>query len=1086
MKKILMLAAAVAMLASCTNDTTTDELLVNGGSQVSTWNGEGLVVEASAEDVTRVNTNVEDGASRLTWEAGDELTLVHGGAKYVYLAQEAGRVSTFVPKDDANAITSVDATLPVAAFYNVGEVDPATLKATFAVAAEQTEGELTNKLPLCGYAATTVVEEGKIVVKMKPLASVVEFELSASSTWNANALSLGVSSRQLNTYASAEGLVVDAATGAIDLSAATLGKTIKVNLAAMHDFATKRNVSVVVPGVSKTATTIVGEGDDAKEATTYIVPVYKGKGCVKLYKNGVENFRRTIWNTYVVDNKVNTVVVDERKHVYQPLKDILDGHKDGISTAEDMKALADEINYSVETYPCGTGFCNEDGVILLNNNISLAQYANWPGIGHNYDGNLDNVEIQFAGHFDGQNNTVKDMKILHNNDCKVEYTKYDGSKAIMPVTDAGLFGAAMFLGSIKNLTVEGEITMDYIEPSTDAAKSFWSYAGGVVGQSFGVQLENLTSYVNIKSGTNLDCKQRVGGITGRISSNGTTAPHAHSRLVNYGTIEAKHAKGARTWEIIAGGLVGNINDGDAVTFTISDCENHGSVTVVSTGVTNSGGCFGFVSRNHEDVESTFSNCVNNGAVCLTCLNAQSIGGGIAGQVRSYAWEDCVNKGNLSIGEDQHEYVITVDDKGKQIFTPTEVYLGGIFGYTNARIDKANSDYPEYTTSKMKSKVYMDSCKNSGTVTIDYSCAAMIGGIIGYATHPLEMDGCKNLKAGKIACQWTDESACCAHVGGVVGKFGVNSCAMANGIKAFSCTNAAEVISNYVNSEKNPIDDGTGWSYLGGCFGSIYGGQSVSGISYTTHGAYIEGCENSGKVRVKNGLKFRAGGVTGLMNATELQACVNSGTCTMELDCNFKEQFLGGVVGYVEAYAESGGKTSVYSNNVIQSCVNEGDVACCVAAKSNTGDKTASENFHICLGGILGRTKDATTNDNFKAAYVKITDCENSGYILSSNGHDGVNVWSTNKWVLGNGTVTTNMNYELRGIIVGATSKPITLTNCTLGGGVGTVKNYNAETGEFEYDVLHELVNDESNTYHYARWANAWTQAITLTNCSFGN
>ncbi|MBQ5635329.1 MAG: hypothetical protein IIV10_03370, partial [Alistipes sp.] len=250
MKKILMLAAAVAMLASCTNDATTDELLVNGAEQVGTWNGEGLIVEASAEDVTRVNTNVNGNTSYLTWEVGDELTLVHGGASYVYLAQQEGRVSTFVPKDDANAITSVDPTLPVAAFYNVTSVDPATLKATFAVAAEQTEGDLTNKLPLYGYAATTVVEGGKVVVTMKPLASVVEFELSASNSWNADAFSLGVSSRQLNTYASAEGLVVDATTGAVDLSTATLGNTILVNLSAMHDFATKRNVSVVVPGVS--------------------------------------------------------------------------------------------------------------------------------------------------------------------------------------------------------------------------------------------------------------------------------------------------------------------------------------------------------------------------------------------------------------------------------------------------------------------------------------------------------------------------------------------------------------------------------------------------------------------------------------------------------------------------------------------------------------------------------------------------------------------------------------------------------------------------------------------------------------------
>ncbi|MBQ7856650.1 MAG: hypothetical protein IJ348_05995, partial [Alistipes sp.] len=357
MKKIMMLAAAVAMLAGCSNDLTSDlDPTVSGSGNTGSWSGEGIIVEAVAEDVTRVDTNVSSSESYLTWEVGDELTLVHGGAAYVYLAQQAGRTSTFLPKDDANALTAVDATAPVAAFYNVASVDAATCKATFNVAAEQTEGTLNNKLPLYAYAATTVVEDGKVVVTMKPLASVVEFELSASSTWNADALSLGKSSRQLYTYASAEGLVVDAATGAIDLSAATVGTTVKVNLSAMHDFATKRNVSVVVPGVCNDVTveTTEGEGDAAvtTTTTTHHAPVYQGKACVKLYKNGVENFRRTIWVSQTADG---TKEVDERKHVYQPLKDILDGHKNGISTAADLKALADEVNYSVETYPCGTG-----------------------------------------------------------------------------------------------------------------------------------------------------------------------------------------------------------------------------------------------------------------------------------------------------------------------------------------------------------------------------------------------------------------------------------------------------------------------------------------------------------------------------------------------------------------------------------------------------------------------------------------------------------------------------------------------------------------------------------------------------------
>ena len=98
MKKIFMLVAAVAMLASCSQDLTSDlDVNVNGTENAGSWSGEGILVEATAQDVTRVNTNVDNGVSYLTWEAGDELILVHNGAAYTYVAQSAGRTSTFAP-----------------------------------------------------------------------------------------------------------------------------------------------------------------------------------------------------------------------------------------------------------------------------------------------------------------------------------------------------------------------------------------------------------------------------------------------------------------------------------------------------------------------------------------------------------------------------------------------------------------------------------------------------------------------------------------------------------------------------------------------------------------------------------------------------------------------------------------------------------------------------------------------------------------------------------------------------------------------------------------------------------------------------
>ena len=1027
MKKILLLAAAVAMLAGCSQDLTADlENSVNGSQSVGSWNGEGYVVEASAEDFTRVNTNVSEGASYLTWEAGDEITLVHNGASYIYLAQQAGRSSLFVPKDDANAITAIDAALPVAAFYNVASVDAATMKATFNIAAEQVEGELSNKLPLYGYAASTVVEDNKIKVVMNPLASVVEFELSASSTWNADAFSLGVSSRQQYTYATAEGLVVDATTGAIDLSAAVIGKTATVKLAAMHDFATKRNVSVIVPGVSNAVTTEVteGEGDAAvtTTVTTHYAPVYHGKGCVKLYKNGVENFRRTIWSSYTADG---TQAVDERKHIAQPLKDILDGHKNGISTAADFKALADEVNYSVETLPAGTTFCNEDGVILLNNSISLAEYTNWLAIGQNASGSYDGVEIQFAGHFDGQGNTISGLSIDYNYaDHQHKYTKYDGTEGTIVCASAGLFGVCAYNGSVKNLTVEGNIVLNYSIP--EGVDSYWNYVAGIVGQAYGARLENLTNKVTITSGPAHNNKTRFGGVVGRVCAD---AEVFVEKLTNEADLNVAHCAGAAAWEIIGGGVVGMVADGSAYDVNIADLTNKGDIVVNTSKNGIIGGIFGYTTRANEK-DGIFENCVNDGNITLVAQADSNIGG-IVGQTRHYELLECVNNGALTIGEGFNAAV--------------QIFIGGIAGYTNGR-------------SVTGGDVYITDCENNGEIKVDKNATPMAGGIVGYTTQPVTVEGCVN--KANVSVHLTNTNA--FHVGGIVGKNGVNSNNVKDGVQVYDCTNEGD-ISGYTETTESE----GGWLYVGGCFGSCYGGASSDALpaAWGTVGCVVDGCVNKGKVRALGGAKFRVGGISGLLNRSDIINCTNEGTVTNERTPLYKEEFFGGIVGFTE--------NGSYGN--ISGCTNSGVVAYLMPTRSGTGEKTVANNYHATIGGILGRAKDALT---------KVTNCTFTGKVLGTN--DKTHTWNqeTGAWVAP--TDFESRNFECRSAIVGACGGKFPISGCTVGGAIGSIKNFDPATGEFEIDQLHPLVNDATSLWHWEHWFTGWTSIPTVTDCVFGN
>ncbi len=1026
MKKILMLAAAVAMVVGCSQDLTNDldVSAPNGTENLGQWSGEGILVEASAEDITRVNTNLDGTTAFLTWEVGDELTLVHNGVSYIYVAQQAGRSSLFAPKDDANAITAVDPTLPVAAFYNVTSVDAATLTATYSIPAEQVEGEASNKLPLYAYAATTVVENNKFVVVMKPLASVVEFELSASSTWNADSFSLGRSSRQRYTYAAVDGVVVDAATGALDYNAAKAYATATVKLAAMHDFATKRNVKVVVPNASLPVVSQVteGEGDAAVtvDVTTHYTPVYHGKACVKLYKNGVENFRRTIWSAYTPNNDAPVV---ECKHVYQPLKDILDGHKNGISTAAEFKAFADEVNNSIETFPVGTGFCNEDGVVFLNNSISLAEYNNWIAIGHNSSGSFDGVEIQFAGHFDGQKNTISDLKIDYNYaDHHLKYYTYDGVEADVTCGSAGLFGVLAANSSVKNLTVEGALNLNYVRPVE--VDDFWLYAGGVVGQSYGATLENLTSKVVITSSALHENKTRCGGVVGRVVAD---ADVYIENLTNEKNVEVSNNHGDSKFELIVGGVIGIVGDGGAFDLEILDLTNNGNVEVNASKAALVGGIFGYITRSKEK-DGVFENCVNNGNVTVTAQDVPCIGG-IVGQSRHYELLECENNGVISLGDGCPAGL--------------GVYIGGIVGYTNGR----NTD--------AKGEVFITECTNKGVVKVEQTVNPFVGGIVGYATQPLTIDGCTNTADVSVHIAASYAYA----LGGLVGKNGVNTNDMKDGVCVYDSTNEGNV-TGY--SE----DTGTGWIYLGGCFGSCYGGASTETFTaaFGNVGCTVDGCVNKGTVRALGGAKYRVGGITGLTNRTDVMNCTNEGTVTNEREAQYKEEFFGGIVGFTE-----GGTYCTISG-----CTNSGTVAYLVTTQSGAGKKTAKENWHACIGGILGRAKDTTT---------KVIKCTFSGKVLGTNNRTHNWDETTTAWTVPS---DDSRNFECRGAIVGACGAKFPISDCTIGGAIGSIKNFDPATGTFEIDELCPLVNDMTSVWHWERWFTGWTSAPTLSGNVFGN
>ena len=233
---------------------------------------------------------------------------------------------------------------------------------------------------------------------------------------------------------------------------------------------------------------------------------------------------------------------------------------------------------------------------VLTADIDLAAYE-WTPIG------LSSTGKKFAGSFDGQNHTIKNLSI-----------HYAGTNNQPPYK--GLFGYVSGenydnLATIQNLTVQGSVTL------TSNKNVSTAYSGGIIGRADYANLTNLHSEVDVtvnRVGGNWDI---VGGVVGQASY-GTTVKNCS----NTGNVTGwRYAAG------IAGGLSYNSS--------IIGCFNSGKVSAPST-------CAAGIVAN-----------LGKGCKVIACYNTGDInaGGnypaGIVGYCDNAEVRNCFNLGNVT-------------------------------------------------------------------------------------------------------------------------------------------------------------------------------------------------------------------------------------------------------------------------------------------------------------------------------------------------------------------------------------------------------------------------------------------------------
>lgn len=263
-----------------------------------------------------------------------------------------------------------------------------------------------------------------------------------------------------------------------------------------------------------------------------------------------------------------------------------------IEDAKDLLAFAEKVNSYNPLEPDSEAE-ERDAWAELRNDINL-EGTEWTRIGSSNS----SYHLEYIGTFDGNNHTISGLSI-NTSSTSDEYF--------------GLFGAVGEGGTVKDLTVEGNINID---------SEYEVNAGGVVGENAG-NVSNCTSEVAI---TVEGVYAYIGGIIGSNAGNVSNCTHKAAITVTADTA-------------YIGGVIG-FNGG-----SLTNCSNSGAVE--GTGQTANGAYVGGIvgSNNHtESVMGSVENCYNTGTVTATGSNA--VAGGVMG-VNLNTVNSCYNTGTVT-------------------------------------------------------------------------------------------------------------------------------------------------------------------------------------------------------------------------------------------------------------------------------------------------------------------------------------------------------------------------------------------------------------------------------------------------------
>jgi len=924
----------------------------------------------NASDDTKVTIEGDavTAASRLSWEKDDEITIRYKNTNYKYKAMTAGKTNvSFTPSDTTHYIAesvTLDYDTPLYFYYNVTVPEDGTseINASFTIAADQTEGNANNKMPLTGYLAhpSNAYRDGAVHFKMKPSAQALQLRIlqalaTANSSGAAIANKLSLTSFAATGYLSGA-FTVNPASGEVTSPSGTANTTqtmtLTFNGARKFTSATSTDTTQDIYIIVGPAT--VGEMRakllDAGNNICFWHSFYlsktvnlEGKHTFTILPNGISNGPDLFYACEHSQNSGTWALfcsgekdVDDKPVVYftADIDAYTASHKDLYWDSLTYGNNACNYNSSRKTWSTKDAFWKDGGFLTTYEGSSV---INWNPYDNNarryrlvegsingkcplgkYSGSCSNVKFyskregaNCAMLADMTNSTARNLgfsgKINH---------QCPNARSYVASLSASAYGVCKFYCITNNMTISVTSVGDQVDSMS------YHTAGGIVSSIRDIDNVFVAADAYFEDCVNtgaltVNAREyaRVGGVAG-YSTNASN---------NTGTVSFKGCKNSGSLSVtsgmtaVAGGMISQVyhfpsaaSDG----MTATSCTNEGKITAVSNG-TISGGCVyagGILARFSNGNKLTLKGCKNTGNVSITNNGAYVCAGGLAGNL--HPAHQVNDLGYVTLGgttdADKNQNTGTISGS----FTKTmedDVYLGGIAG-------------------RVLSSSNIENCINSGNVYSNSTNTSLLmfqGGIV-----------------GEIGAHSTDEPP------DTEGKEeSVANDDEVNFNYTFkSCSNSGKI---YTGSDANTADR------LGGILGCA---------SSNVKTCDIKSCTNSGEIASASPACFGVGGIIAQMGAFDEKRSTEKSTvsyCTNEAKITSKgtsnKCFVGGIAGFIRNQVD------------IKNCTCKGTSSTPIIIEGGSGDSQNTGGIvGLFDGGISGKTSSTCELNNCLSQYIKVS------------------------------------------------------------------------------------------------------------------